>query len=308
MAKVSRGLGKGLEALFPQTFSEETNSQAHDLQLIEIEKIQPNPLQPRKYISEDALQELAQSIKDQGLLQPLLVRPSLKEDGLYELVAGERRWRASKEIGLTHVPVIVSKLDDIQTLIISLIENLQREDLNAIEEAEALSRLYNELQISQDDISNKIGKSRSSIANSLRLLQLEPFLQEAVRQGDISPGQARTLLAITDQQVRQTVFELITLKGLTVRQLEKLVSYWKEYGTLPPDLEKPFSAKKGSKKKKDRDFLSYKKRLQETISSQFRVKVHIQGEKDQGSISLKYFSEEELNQLLDRLGIDRSKA
>ncbi len=307
MAKVSRGLGKGLDALFPQTFSEDGYPQSRDFLFIDIERIQPNPLQPRKRISEDAIKELAQSIQDQGLLQPLLVRPSLKEENLYEIVAGERRWRASKKAGLSQIPVIVSQLDDVQTLVISLIENLQREDLNAIEEAEGLSKLYNELKISQDEISSKIGKSRSSIANSLRLLNLDPRIQEAVRQGNISPGQARTLLAITDHQVRQTVFEMITLKGLTVRQLEKLVDYWKEYGKLPPDLEMPYSAKREAKKEKDHNFLSYKKRLQETIAWQFKVKVRIQGEKDKGSISLKYSSEEELGQLLDRLGIDRSK-
>jgi ParB family chromosome partitioning protein len=296
-------LGKGLDVLFRQTTSDNGQSPSRDFRFIDIDHIHPNPHQPRKKIAEEALQELAQSIQDQGLLQPLLVRPSPQEDGLYELVAGERRWRASKQVGLKQVPVIVSALDETETLVISLIENLQREDLNAIEEAEALSKLYNGLQISQEDISRKIGKSRSSIANSLRLLHLDPTIQDAVRQGKVSSGQARTLLAVSDSHIRETLFEAVCRQGLTVRQLERVVAYWKENGSLPPDLEKASPPRQGPKKEPDHNFRVYKKDLQEAISAQFKVKVHIHGEKTKGSISLKYSSEDELRHLLASLGV-----
>ena len=297
----SRGLGRGLDALFRHSSPTGEETAPLEYQYINIELIHSNPHQPRKAISEDALEELAGSIKAQGLLQPILVRPDDESGSNYQIVAGERRWRAGRLAGLQHVPAIVSSLTDSEALVISLIENLQREDLNPIEEAEALQRIQNECEMSQDAMSHKLGKSRSSVANCLRLLQLEPDIREAVREGRLSAGQARALLGIADTEARDVVFRAILEQGLTVRQIEEISAYWREHHGLP---RLKGGGRAGRRKSRDRDFEAFKKRLQQEIASRFNATVRVQGEKDKGSISLRYHSQQELQELLQKLGVE----
>ncbi len=301
MATPSKGLGRGLDALFQQGPGGEQTTGGMDFQELHIDLLEPNPGQPRKHLPQESLQELSESIKSQGLLQPLLVRPSAENAGKYQIIAGERRWRASRLAGLDHLPVIISEMSDADALVIGLIENLQREDLNPIEEAEGLGRLQELLALSQEGLSQKVGKSRSSIANSLRLLHLEDSIREALRDHSISPGQARCLLAIDDSSARLQLFKLIVDRNLTVRQLEQIAAYWKNQGRLPSWLFVSPAAPKQSAP--DPQFQRDRKRIQKEIASRFSARVRIQGDRNQGSISLKYSSQEELDRLLDQLGV-----
>jgi ParB family chromosome partitioning protein len=300
----SRGLGRGLDALFRHSSPAGEDTAPLEYQYINIELIHSNPHQPRKAISEEALEELAGSIRTQGLLQPILVRPGDESGGSYQIVAGERRWRASLQAGLQHVPAIVSSLTDSEAMVVSLIENLQREDLNPMEEAEALQRIQSECELSQDLLSQKLGKSRSSVANCLRLLQLEPEIREAVREGRISAGQARTLLSINEDEARTAVFHMILEKGLTVRQIEEIAAYWREHRELP---RMKGEVRSGGRRPRDRDFETFKKRLQQEIASRLDAPVRIQGQRDRGSITLRYQSQEELEELLRKLGVQEER-
>ncbi len=302
MNSKSRGLGKGLDALFNQSNDsspvEETEQQ---YQLLPIDDIQPNPMQPRKSHSPEALEELSRSIQDQGLLQPILVRILENQTPKHQIIAGERRWRACQNCGHREIPALVVNLSNTETMIFGLIENLQREDLNPVEEAEALYHLYDEFQLSQDDIAQKIGRSRSSIANSLRLLQLEPKIRESVRSEKISSGQARTLLGIDDSQARLQVLERLLSHPLTVRELEKVVAYWKEHSELPGSFQAKHSGKADNAKQ---EFEPLKKQLKNSIASRFGANVQIRGEKGKGRISFVYNSESELLNILEQLGIN----
>ena len=304
MATPSKGLGRGLDALFQQDAGGEEASGGMDYQEIHIDLLEPNPGQPRKHLPEDSLQELAESIKNQGVLQPLLVRPSAAHAGKYQIIAGERRWRAARQAELFHLPVLITEITDADALVIGLIENLQREDLNPIEEAEGLGRLQELLALSQEGLSQKVGKSRSSIANSLRLLNLEDDIREALRNQSVSPGQARCLLTIDDPGTRLQLFEHIVDKNLTVRQLEQIASYWKHHGRLPSWLTAASSSQR--KTVPDPEFQKDRRRIQREIASRFAAKVRIQGDRNQGSIHLKYGSQEELDRLLSQLGVSTS--
>ncbi|MDD6798926.1 MAG: ParB/RepB/Spo0J family partition protein [Firmicutes bacterium] len=216
-SKIS-GLGRGLDAIFEDN-SASTNESVTMLRLSEIE---PNPDQPRRSFDSEALSQLADSIAANGLIQPLIVRPG-KSEGYYEIIAGERRWRASKMAGLNEVPVIIMDLDDIKAAQISLIENIQRENLNAIEEANAFKKLITEYAMTQEELSRQIGKSRSLIANTLRLLDLPESVASMVEKGELSAGHARTLLGLQNRELIEGAAITAKKKELSVRALENLV-------------------------------------------------------------------------------------
>lgn len=223
MAVKKSGLGKGLDALFADNAVEEASSSAVKIKLMDIE---PNREQPRKVFDDDALAELADSIAQHGVIQPLLIRPL--KDGGYQLVAGERRWRAARMAGLTEVPVVVKELTDSETAELAMVENLQREDLNPLEEAEGYKYLMDKLSITQEEAAQKVGKSRPAVANALRLLALPSSVLELVGSRAISAGHARALLGFeTEKQMLDTA-ELIVKNGLSVREIERLVKQSKQ--------------------------------------------------------------------------------
>ena len=211
------GLGKGLDAIFMENESENKNSTI----TLPISEIEPNKDQPRQEFDETALAQLAESISAHGLLQPLLVRPLLS--GGYQIVAGERRYRACRMAGITEVPVLIRELSDVETLEIALIENLQRENLNPIEEAYGYKTLIDEYDFSQEEVSRSVGKSRPAIANALRLLNLPEYIRQKVEQGAITSGHARALLPLEDDEQKQELCDIIILNDLSVRQVEKIV-------------------------------------------------------------------------------------
>lgn len=303
MGSRPQGLGKGLDALFNQAKPNHENQPSSRYQSLRLDQIEANPVQPRKNFDQQCLQELARSIESQGILQPIMVRPIEDNEDKYQIVAGERRWRACLLTDLKYIPAIISNLSYWETLLIGLIENLHREDLNPIDESEALATLHNEFGISQEDIAQKIGKSRSSIANSLRLQNLEPEIKEGLREEKISAGQARTLLGIDDSKMRIEVFRLVLDKDLTVREVERIVSFWKKHQTLPSLYQKNNDRNQISEQEK-KSFENFKRQIQKMIASKLETKVSIKGAYDKGHISLKYNSQNEFNSLLNKLGIE----
>ncbi len=217
MAAKKSGLGRGLDALFADNSVEESSQTPVKLKIMEIE---PNREQPRKIFDESALSELADSIATHGVIQPLLVRPI--KDGGYQLVAGERRWRAARIAGLTEVPVVIKDLTDSETVELAMVENLQREDLNPLEEALGYKFMMEKLSITQDEAAQKVGKSRPAVANALRLLKLPDEIQTMVENKQLSPGHARALLAFESEAQMLEVAKLIVSKGLSVREIEKM--------------------------------------------------------------------------------------
>lgn len=217
MAKKIGGLGKGLSAIFVENETEN----ASEVVTLKISQIEPNRHQPRRAFDEEALGELAQSISEHGVLQPILVRPMLH--GGYQIVAGERRYRASRLAGLTEVPVVIRDLTDSETMQLALIENLQREDLSSLEEAEGYRTLMNDYGFSQDDVAKTVGKSRSAVANTIRLLSLPDEVKALVEEGRLSAGHARTLLAIEDKSKIPPTAQKVADEGLSVRETELLV-------------------------------------------------------------------------------------
>ena len=217
MAAKKSGLGKGLDALFMDNSVEESSITPVKLKIMDIE---PNRDQPRKIFDDAALGELADSIAKHGVIQPLLVRPL--KDGGYQLVAGERRWRASRMAGLTEVPVVIKELSDSETVELAMVENLQREDLNPLEEALGYKYMMDKLGITQDEAAQKVGKSRPAVANALRLLKLPEELQKMVEDKTLSPGHARALLSYDTKEKMLEIANLIIKKGLSVREVEKM--------------------------------------------------------------------------------------
>lgn len=217
MAAKKGGLGRGLDALFADNSVEEASQSPVKLKIMEIE---PNREQPRKVFDEEALSELAESISKHGVIQPLLVRPI--KDGGYQLVAGERRWRAARIAGLSEVPVVIRELSDSETVELAMVENLQREDLNPLEEALGYKYMMEKLGITQDEAAQKVGKSRPAVANALRLLKLPEEIQKLVEEKQLSPGHARALLAFEDEKKMLELAKLIIAKGISVRELEKM--------------------------------------------------------------------------------------
>lgn len=279
--KKKAGLGKGLDALFIDNSTEENGDK-----LVNINDIEPNREQPRKYFDEEALKELADSIAMHGVIQPLLVRPL--SDGGYQLIAGERRWRASRMAGLTQVPVVVKEMTDEEAMELALIENLQREDLNPIEEAEGFKLLMDTYSFTQEQAAEKVGKSRPAIANALRLLSLPREVLDMVKQGIISSGHARTLIPLTDEKLIIKLAEEIYQKELSVRETERIVK----------TLLKPKNEIVKKKSKRDPYYDECEIAIREELGRKAKINVS-RGNK--GSIEIEFFSKEDLQSILEAL-------
>ncbi len=275
------GLGKGLEALFVDNTAEDAG-----VVTLRVAEIEPNKDQPRKDFDESALADLADSIRAHGVLQPLLVRPM--PTGEYQLVAGERRWRASRMAGLTEVPVVIREMSDNEVMELALIENLQREDLNPLEEAMGYEALMETHGMTQDQVAQVIGKSRPAVANALRLLRLPEETADLVRQGKLSAGHARALLALEDPQRIAAAAKLASEKGLSVREVEKLSRTSQSSG-----------AKAGKKEPRGDRFCQELALALETALGR-QVKIRRQGKKN-GTLEIEYFDKEDLSALVQRL-------
>ena len=317
MAAVQKGLGRGLGALFQDDVPFRTEATAEEqagVRTMPVAEIHPNPHQPRKDFDQDALNDLAASIREQGLIQPILVRPV--ESG-HEIVAGERRWRASQLAGLSEVPVVVRELSEQQALALALIENLQREDLNPLEEAWGMQRLREEFGLSQDELARQLGKSRSAVANCLRLLNLSENAQQDLRLGRFSAGHARALLSFEDLEERENVRKRIVAEKLSVREVEALAFAAKEEPipaladpegpadpTADPETDQTLTAEpalESVKTKKPRSAVLME--LQTRISRALQLPVKISGQEDNGRLSIRFSSGEELDALLAKLGL-----
>lgn len=281
MAKKLGGLGKGLNAIFIENDSEDNNGSV----TLKISEIEPNRSQPRKEFDEKALSELAESISKHGLLQPLLVRPLPL--GGYQIVAGERRYRACRMAGITEVPVIIRELGDTETMEIALIENLQREDLTPIEEALGYKVLIEEHGFSQEDVAQSVGRSRPAIANSLRLLKLPQSILDLVSDGKISAGHARALLTLEDEKLMQELAEEIIKKDLSVRQVEKICK------------QKPKPEKEEIPEKKPSFYSMVELALNESLGR--KIKVSKNKGKQGGILQIEFYSDEELTELSNKL-------
>ncbi len=298
-----RGLGRGLDALLGGSMPQDQEINPAEIQAISLEAIVPNPNQPRRRFDEQALAELAESIKSQGVLQPVLLRPV--DDG-YELVAGERRFRAAGMAGLTEIPALVREMTDQQSLAIALIENLQREDLNPLEEAQGYRRLLDEFGLSQEDLASSVGKSRSSLANSLRLLKLPDTVQEDLAQGRITAGHARALLSVEDGQGQTALHERMLASPMTVRQAESEAAYYKKHGELPDATTVSAPAASGGSGARAPRAKSLDQRLadlQESLSATLGLKVSVSGHVGKGKVVLHYDSEDDLITITSKFGV-----
>ena len=274
----------------PGTDVPSTSHQVGVLKLA-IESFFPCPFQPRKSFPSEAQAELVESIRVHGVIQPLLVR---KQGARYEIIAGERRWRAAQAVGLTELPAVIREADDRVVLELALIENLQREDLNPIEEALGYAELIQRFDLKQEEAAAKVGKNRASVANALRLLKLPPALQEHLRQGSLSVGHAKALLSLPSAQSQIALAEQVIAKGLNVRQTESLVA-----GQInPPSLSTPTSSTPVGAPK-DPHVAAVENRLRERLGT----KVQLRYAQGKGAIEIRYFSDDELHRLLDILGI-----
>lgn len=281
MAK-RQGLGKGLEKLFSENDTEgmvSTNT-------LPLSEIVPNKDQPRKTFDEAALDELADSIRQHGILQPLLVRPIAT--GGYQLVAGERRWRASKRAGMKEVPVVVKELSDTETMEIAIIENLQREDLNPIEEAEGLQALIDKCGFTQEQVAVSVGKSRPAIANSLRLLKLPPEVRDMAKNGEISAGHARALLAFDNEALIYEAAQNIVKNKMTVRDIERLAKISEKNSTV------------SVKRTKRRD--SFYDEVELSLSETLGRRVKVFNGREKGTLEIEFYSIEDLKNIANKLG------
>jgi ParB family chromosome partitioning protein len=272
-----RGLGKGLGALIREN-EQEIGSGVTELKITELES---NKKQPRRYFDDQALQELADSIKEHGIVQPIIVR---KLEDSYQIVAGERRWRAARLAGLKAVPVIIKEYTNAQVMEIALIENLQRQDLNSIEEAVAYKSLIEEHDMTQEKIAERIGKSRSAIANTMRLLNLSETIRKMIVEGKITAGHARPLLAIEDKKRQMEIAQKIVEQQLNVRDVEKLAAQ--------KDQQEP-----KREVKKDVEIIELEERLKKALAT----KVNIIHQKSKGKIEIEYYSNDDLDRILELL-------
>ena len=277
-----KGLGKGLDALF--AVEQQAAGAAEAPTEIALVDIDPNPNQPRKSFDPEKLAELSESIKNHGLLQPLVVTP---RNNRYLLVAGERRWRAARMAGLTKIPAVVMNLDEREIAEISLVENLQRDDLNPLEEAEGIAQLMEQFAFTQEDTAQRLGRSRPSVANALRLLQLTKPVQELVRQGALSAGHARALAAVHDETLQLQIAQIVMEEGLSVRQLEELLRKQKRMKESP-------DAKKKEKQPAP-EFTELEDRLMRALGTRVVVK----GTMDKGRIILEYFQRDDLERIYE---------
>ena len=284
-----RGLGKGLDSLIPTSNNNVSREVKQAEMMVKIAKVEPNRDQPRKNFDEDALQELADSIKQFGLLQPILVQDR-KE--YYEIIAGERRWRAAKLAGLREIPVIVRNYTDQEIVEISLIENIQREDLNPIEEALAYRRLLEEFHLKQDEVAERVSKSRTAVTNSMRLLKLCDNVQQMIIDDMLSTGHARALIPIEDEEMQLQLAQRIFDEKLSVREVEKIVK-----GILKPETDKP-------KKEETPQSIQYiYQNIENQLKEKFSRKVEItsKGKNGTGKIEIEFYSNEDLDHLIESL-------
>lgn len=272
---IKKGLGKGLGALLP---TEDTY--VKEVMELKVNEIEPNLDQPRKNFDDDKLQQLSDSIKKHGVVQPIIVK---KENDTYRIVAGERRWRAARLAGLKSIPVIIKEISNKQVMEIALIENLQREDLNPIEEAEAYDKLMKEHDMTQEEIASTVGKSRSAVANSLRLLNLDNKVREYLIAGLITGGHARALLSVEDSKLRMEILDLVVKEGLNVRDTEKLV--------------KKSLYRKPRRKAAKEDVQNIE--IEEHLKEVFGTKVKLVSGRNKGKIMIEYYSNDELERILE---------
>lgn len=276
---IKKGLGKGLSSLMSENATDDNLTA--ELRLSEIE---PNKDQPRIHFDEEALQELADSIEKHGLLQPIVVRPMI--GGTYQIVAGERRWRACRMAGLTTVPVIIKSLDDKETMELALIENLQRMDLNPVEESKGYVRLIKEFGLTQDEVAERVGKSRSAVTNALRLLNLPDDMLIALAEGRISAGHARTLLAFTDTTLQQEAF-IAAVEGASVRQLEAMAK-----SAAKTKTEKTTTTKQDS----------FYREVELALKNETHRKAVIKpGKNGRGTITIEFYNKDELTELANKI-------
>lgn len=276
------GLGKGLEAIFAENDTEDRNATV----TLKLNEIEPNRSQPRKEFDEGALAELADSLSRHGMLQPLLVRPLM--GGGYQIVAGERRWRAARMAGLTEVPAVIRELADHEVMELALIENLQREDLTPLEEAQGYQTLMDTYGMTQEEVAHTVGKSRPAVANALRLLNLPQEILNLVNEGKISSGHARTLLGFQDKEQMLEAAKLVVSQGISVRELEKMVKRANEA-----------AQKKPVEKKKNR--IQYYDEVQLAVGEHLGRKVQVNGNKIKGTLQIEFYGEEDLANLLGSL-------
>lgn len=295
---LKRGLGKGLDSLIPTNVMMESEvkhatvstasspeEEKDGTLMVKLSKVEPNREQPRKNFDEDSLQELAESLKQFGMLQPILVQ---NRGDYYEIIAGERRWRAAKIAGLKEVPVIVRELTDQEIVEISLIENIQREDLNPIEEAQAYKRLLTEFHLKQDEVAERVSKSRTAVTNSMRLLKLCDEVQKMVVDDMISTGHARALISIEDPEEQYLIAQKIFDEKLSVREVEKLVK----------DLHKPPKPPKKENKTLQAIYQEISERLKQSLSTKVSVSAKQNGA---GKIEIEFYNHEDLERLLERI-------
>lgn len=307
-ARKKGGLGKGIDALISPTVKKEVDKEKVVEKVIEkpvekvvekivekpielqlkIDEIEPNRLQPRKNFDEDALQELSESIKQFGLIQPIVVK---KQENYYEIVAGERRWRAARIAGLKEVPVIVKEYDERESMEIAIVENLQREDLNPIEEAQAYRRLIEEFGLKQDEAAQRVSKSRTAVTNAMRLLKLDERVQQMVIDDMISGGHARTLLSIEDKDEQYAMAMLVFDNKMSVRETEKLVRSY-----LKKEEEKNIVEKKEDFSQMETIYHQLEERMKSVIGS--KVAIHSKNYK-KGKIEIEYYSNDELERIID---------
>lgn len=288
MAVKKTGLGKGLDSMIPPKVVKETMKEMKSSEsetgerILKINEVEPNKKQPRKFFNEEALKELSDSIKQHGIVQPLVVA---KQKDYYEIIAGERRWRAAKMAGLKEVPVVVKDYSPQEVMEIALIENIQREDLNPVEEAKAYQNLIKEYNLKQEEVADRVSKSRSAITNSLRLLKLEDQILDMLIEEEISSGHARTLLALDDPGQQLMVAEKIVKDQLSVRDTEKLVK----------SINQP--VKKVPKKELKNDFVyrDMEEKLKQKIGT--KVKINRKSE-NKGKIEIEYYSQDELEKIV----------
>lgn len=302
MTSANRGLGRGLDALLGGVREDEmVTSDSSEVRMIPIENITPNPHQPRREFSQEALADLSASIKTRGVLQPVLIR-TLGDDK-FELVAGERRLRASKLAELTEIPALIREMTDQESLAIALIENLQREDLNAIEESLGYQQLQQQFGLSQEELARQVGKSRSAVANSLRLLNLSEDIQTDIQKGVLTAGHGRAIMAVSDADKQKELHGRITENGLTVRQAEAQATFYKQQGRLPgaEEIGQPVSTGKAAKaapKAMDPRLMD----LQRSLAELLDPKVSFSGTPDKGKITIGYKDEDGLRSIAEKLG------
>ncbi|WP_142315244.1 ParB/RepB/Spo0J family partition protein [Bacillus pseudomycoides] len=279
---MAKGLGRGINAFFPDLDVREEEK----IQEIALTELRPNPYQPRKNFQKEAIQELAASIKEHGILQPLIVRKSIKG---YEIVAGERRYRAAKEACLEKVPTVVRELNEQQMMEFALLENLQREDLNPMEEALAYQMLMDELNVTQEQLAKRLGKSRPYIANYVRLLTIPSFVQEMIANGSLSMAHGRTLLTIKDEEQLKSLLKRIEKEGLNVRQLEQIVQ----------QIHQRVSRETKTVKRERNIFFEERETLlREKFGTGVKIK---ETKKEKGKIEIEFFDKEDLNRILELL-------